>query len=123
MSVLQSVSHLEGLENFAIEAAKILDGEKPAQIVRAKFDSIDPAETIFTPEELYSAQVQCDSFSAVGRGLEELCLFTELFRKLRSDALKSRDWIQNERAKLWPGERIELEENLRRRRFDTLNVF
>ena len=122
-SVLQSVAGLEGLQNRAIEAAKSLTAEWTVRRVAHKFESDDSQETIFTPEELYSAQVESDSFAAVARGLEELGLFPELSRKLRSDALESRDWIQNERAKLWPGERIELEEDLRRRRFDTLQIF
>jgi hypothetical protein len=122
-SVLQMVANLVGLQNRAIEAAQALTDKWTARRVAHKFESDDSQETIFIPEELYSAQVEFDSFAAVGRGLEELGLFPELSRKLRIDALESRDWIQNERAKLWPGEQIELEEDLKRRRFDTLQIF
>jgi hypothetical protein len=122
-SVLQMVANLVGLQNRATEAAQALTNKWTDHLLAHKFESDDNQETIFTPKELYSAQVQCDSFAAVSRGLEELGLFTELSRKLRSDALESRDWIQNERAKLWPGDQIELEEDLKRRRFDTLQIF
>ncbi len=122
-SVLQSVAGLEGLQNRAIEAAQALTDKWTARRVAHKFESDDSQETIFTPEELYSAQVESDSFAAVARGLEELGLFPELSRKLRIDLLESGDWIRQERAKLWPGDQIELEEDLKRRRFDTLQVF
>jgi hypothetical protein len=122
-SGLQMVANLVGLQNRAIEAAKALSDAWTNHLLAHKFESDDNQETIFTPEELYSAQVQCDSFAAVGRGLEELGLFPELSRKLRSDALESGNWIQNERAKLWPGDQIGLEEDLKRRRFDTLQIF
>lgn len=121
-SVLERVSGLAGLQARAIEAVNALSGEWCARIFEDKCEPSYFDETTFTPEELFSAQVQHESFAAVARVLEELGLFPELAKNLRSNVSKSDDWIQKEGNKLWPGEKIELEEDLRRRRFDTLNI-
>lgn len=120
---LQKVSNLLGLEALAIEAIKTLDGELIARRFLSKFEANDLDETTFTPDELYSAQVQSDSLDSLARDLRKDGLFPTLAEQIEISALENKDWLKNEREKLWPGEQIELEENLRRRRFDTLNVF
>lgn len=123
LSTLQKVSNLPGLEIRAIEAIKALDEELSARCVQNKFEASDRDETTFTPDELYSAQVQSESLDSLARDLQKDGLFPSLVKQIEISALENKQWLKNERDKLWPGERIELEENLRRRRFDTLNVF
>ena len=123
LSTLQKVSNLPGLEAHAIEAIKTLDGELCARRFQDRFEANDLDETTFTPDELYSAQVQSDSLDSLARDLQKDGLFPSLAKQIEISALENKDWLKNEREKLWPGEQIELEENLRRRRFDTLNVF
>ena len=123
LSTLQKVSNLPGLETRAIEAIKTLDGELCARRFQDRFEANDLDETTFTPDELYSAQVQSDSLDSLARDLQKDGLFPSLAKQIEISALENKDWLKNEREKLWPGEQIELKENLRRRRFDTLNVF
>ena len=123
LSTLQKVSNLPGLEALAIEAIKTLDGELIARRFLSKFEANDLDETTFTPDEIYSAQVQSESLDSLARDLQKDGLFPSLAKQIEISAIENKDWLKNEREKLWPGEQIELEENLRRRRFDTLNVF
>jgi hypothetical protein len=123
LSTLQKVSNLLGLEARAIEAIKTLDGELSARRFQDGFEPNDLDETTCTPDELYSAQVQSESLDSLAKDLRKEGLFPSLAKKIEISALENKDWLKNEREKLWPGEQIELEENLRRRRFDTLNVF
>ena len=123
LSTLQKVSNLPGLEALAIEAIKTLDGELIARRFLSKFEANDLDETTFTPDELYSAQVHSESLDSLARDLQKDGLFPSLAKQIEISAIENKDWLKNEREKLWPGEQIELEENLRRRRFDTLNVF
>jgi hypothetical protein len=123
LSTLQKVSNLPGLEALAIEAIKTLDGELSARRFQDRFEPNDLDETTFTPDEIYSAQVQSESLDSLARDLQKDGLFPSLAKQIEISAIENKDWLKNEREKLWPGEQIELEENLRRRRFDTLNVF
>lgn len=123
LSTLQKVSNLLELEARAIEAIKTLDGELSARRFQDRFEAKNLNQTTFTPDELYSAQVQSDSLDSLARDLRKDGLFPSLAKQIEISALENKDWLKNEREKLWPSEQIELEENLRRRRFDTLNVF
>ena len=123
LSTLQKVSNLPGLETRAIEAIKTLDGELCARRFQDRFEANDLDETTFTPDELYSAQVQSESLDSLANKLRAEGCFSSLAEAIETSALENKEWLKEEREKLWPGERIELEENLRRWRFDTLNVF
>ena len=123
ISTIQKLSNLLELESRAVEALRTLDGELSARRVQNKFEADDFAQTSFTPDELYSAQVQSDSLDSLARDLRKDGLFPSLAKQIEISALENKDWLKIERGKLWPGEQIELEANLRRRRFDTLNVF
>lgn len=125
ISTIQKLSNLLELESRAVEALRTLNGELSARRVQNKFEfeADDFAQTSFTPDELYSAQVQSDSLDSLARDLRKDGLFPALAEAIATSALENKEWIEDERGKLWPGEQIEMEENLRRRGFDTLNVF
>lgn len=125
MSTVQKLSNLLELESRAVEALRTLNGELSARRVQNKFEfeADDFAQTTFTPDELYSAQIQAESLDSLAKELRTEGIFSSLAEAIETSALENKEWLQVEREKLWPGERIELEENLRRRRFDTLNVF
>jgi len=111
------------LESRAVEALRTLNGELSARRVQNRFEADDFAQTTFTPDELYSAQIQAESLDSLAKKLRAEGFFSSLAEAIETSALENKEWLKEEREKLWPGERIELEENLRRRRFDTLNVF
>lgn len=123
MSTVQKLANLVELDSRAVEALKTLDGELNARRVQNRFEADDFAQTTFTPDELYSAQIQAESLDSLAKKLRAEGFFSSLAEAIETSALENKEWLKEEREKLWPGERIELEENLRRRRFDTLNVF
>lgn len=123
ISTVQKLSNLLELESRAVEALRTLNAELSARLVQNKFEADDLAQTTFTPNELYSAQIQAESLDSLAEELRTEGFFPALAEAIETSALKNKKWIEDERGKLWPGEQIELDENLRRRRFDTLNVY
>jgi len=117
------LNHFENIKLQVHEIALRTRGKCEARFAPLVLKKFDESNELPDAEHLYDIFALADSYQLLADALQNNDLASDLWGVFAKSASLTREYYQVEYEKLWPSESLSLDQDIRRRRYDLVDLF